>query len=101
MGGNNQKTGRPKLAGMVEEETAYPIWCDRCGSDAFILIESARRQHWAPAGYLDITYFCSKCNAIYGHLVSEADLKAEFMAAIAVAARPHPMAEYTGYDEAS
>lgn len=86
---------------MIQDPTAYPIWCDHCGTDAFIFIESARRRHWAPPEHLDVTYFCSACNACYGHLVKESDIKAEFMAAIAVAVRPHAIADRADYDRAS
>jgi hypothetical protein len=101
MRGKQRNFDRSALGAMIQEETAYPIWCDHCGSDAFILIESVRRRHWAPADYLDVTYFCSECDAIYGHLVKESEIKPEFTAAIAVAGRPQPTSEDTGYDEAT
>ncbi|NVM94000.1 hypothetical protein [Arthrobacter wenxiniae] len=101
MRGKQRTIDSALLGPMIQEETAYPLWCDHCGTDAYILIESVRRRHFAPADHLDVTYFCSQCDAIYGHLVKESEIKAEFMAAIAVAGRPQAIAEDAGFTEAS
>lgn len=101
MRGKQREIDQSALRAMIQDETTYPIWCDHCGTDEFIFIESARRRHWAPADDLDVTYFCSECDAIYGHLVKESDVKPTFMAAMTVAGQPHGIAADTGDDEVS
>lgn len=63
---------------MIQDETQFPVWCDRCATDAHIVIESVRRPHWAPCNFLDVTYFCTKCDSLYEHLVKDDELNANF-----------------------
>lgn len=70
---------------MIQDQTKYPLWCNGCDTDSYIVIECARKPHWAPPGTLDIAYFCSRCHSLYGHLVKESELQANFAAAVAAA----------------
>lgn len=101
MPGKQRHIDQSALGAMIEDETSYPIWCDHCGTDSFIFIEAARRRHWAPAHYLDVTYFCSECDAIYGHLVNESEIKPEFMAALTRTGHPQASVGDASYYEAS
>lgn len=83
---------------MILGETNFPIWCDSCGTDAHIVVESARRPHWAPCNFLDVTYFCTKCNSLYGHLVKETDLDGSLMPPLRVFGNP-PRNERLGRTE--
>lgn len=59
---------------MIQDQTKHPIWCDHCGTGAHIFIGSVCRRHWCPPGTVQVTYFCSRCNAIYRHVVTESDI---------------------------
>jgi len=72
---------------MIQDETKHPIWCNGCDTDTHIFIEGARNPHWAPAGALDVAYFCAQCHSLYGHLVKESELQGKFAAAIAATRR--------------
>lgn len=85
MSGNEggQEQTRPKA--IMQARANHPIWCEGCGTDAHIVIESAQKPPWDPEGSLDVAYFCSECRTLYGHLVRESELQAKFIAAIATA----------------
>jgi hypothetical protein len=73
-----------RLVSAAEEEATGRLWCDACGTDEFLFIESVRRRHWAPPGFVDVSYFCAECDGYYGHLVNEDDISPRLLAAMAV-----------------
>ena len=73
----------PKFLGNVEESPVDRIWCLRCGTDEFILVERARWRMRRGEGFWDVDYFCTKCDSFYGHFVRDAEVTPTFMAAIA------------------
>lgn len=56
---------------MVQNQTRQPLWCDHCDTGADIVIGVVCRRHWCPPGQVEVTYFCTRCDAMYGHLVTE------------------------------
>ncbi len=66
----------PAYRAMIEHPTKCPIWCDQCGTNACIFIQSARRPHWAPRDCVEVTYFCTRCDSLYRHLVADNEIDA-------------------------
>jgi hypothetical protein len=73
----------PNLLGKVEESPAARIWCQRCGTDEFVLVERARWRRRHGEGVWDIDYFCTNCGSFCGHVVRNAEVPRTLAAAMA------------------
>jgi len=67
---------------MKRTQTKNPLWCDHCATANEIVIGSVCHRHWCPPGHVEVTYFCTRCNAIYRHLVTNADVDSFSAAAL-------------------
>lgn len=74
---------------VTSKQIAERLWCETCDTDSFLFIEAVRRRHFMPPGHLEVSYFCSECDGFYGRLIEEADVKPEFLAAVAAGKLRH------------
>lgn len=49
-------------------------WCDACGTDSYLFIESVGASRTAPGQSLEISYTCVECDGYYAHDVGTQNL---------------------------
>ena len=60
----------------------YLPWCGRCGTDEYLIIESAEPAVGKDAAqFPEISYTCAECDRFYGHPVHHSPLRARSMPA--------------------
>lgn len=68
-------------------------WCDTCGTDEFLIIETIRVPAAGPSGKMDVSYTCTGCDGFYAHPVQQNSLDPEITARML----PGPSHEPPGY----
>ena len=75
-----EATPEGTAAGTGTPEVYVP-WCDSCGTDEYLIIESVEPATTEDsAEFLEISYTCSECDRFYGHPIRHSPLWARRLA---------------------
>jgi hypothetical protein len=66
----------PHIMDAIQIGVTDSIWCDECQTDAYVLLERARRRRHNGEGVWDVDYTCMQCDSFYGHEIEIEDLNA-------------------------